>query len=154
MGGSNTRRRSRKVTSSRAKPLGKAAKRSIRKNNEAIDRFFNGLKKKEKEMPYVLATVTKAHGDAMFDVEAGGSEMRVRLSGPLTGRGKFHHNPNVTTAVHIGSTVLVLDEMIVAVLSYADASYARSLMARSAKKSSIRTSASSSSKKSSNSVFF
>ena len=151
MGGSNTRRRSRKVTSSRAKPLGKAAKRSIRKNNEAVDRFFDGLKKKEKATPYVLATVTKAHGDAMFDVEAGGSEMRVRLSGPLTGRGKFHHNPNVTTAVHVGSTVLVLDEMIVGVLSYEDASYARSLMARSAKKSS---SASSSSKKSSNSVFF
>jgi hypothetical protein len=147
MGSSETRRKrtGTKASSRKQKPLGKAAMRSIRKNNEAISQFFYALKKKIAS-PYMLATVTKEHGDAQFDIMSGVEEMRVRLSGPLTGRGGFHHNPNVPTAVHVGTDVLVSGGMIVGVLSSSEASYARALMAH-------RSSSSKSSRKSSNSIF-
>lgn len=151
MGSSETRRRrtGTKATSSRKqKPLGKAAMRSMRKNDEATTRFFRDLKKKVAS-PYMLATVVKEHGGAQFDVMSGAEEMRVRLSGPLTGRGGFHHNPNVPTAVHVGTDVLVSGGMIVGVLTSREASYARELMAHKSSSSS----SSKKSRKSSNSIF-
>jgi len=149
MGSSETRRKrtgTKAATSSRKqKPLGKAAMRSMRKNNEAISQYFRSLKK-GLETPYTLMTVVKEHGDAQFDVVFGDEIMRVRLSGPLTGRGGFHHNPNVPTAVHVGTDVLVSGGIIVGVLTSKEASYARALMAR-------KSSSSKSSRKSSNSIF-
>lgn len=149
MGSSETRRRrtGTKATSSRKqKPLGKAAMRSMRKNDEATTRFFRDLKK-GMAPSYTLAVVVKELGDAQFDVMSGHEEMRVRLSGPLTGRGGFHHNPNVPTAVHVGTDVLVSGGMIVGVLTSKEARYARSLMAHSS------SSSKKSSNKSSNSLF-
>jgi len=149
MGSSETRRKrtgTKAASSRKQKPLGKAAMRSMRKNNEAITRFFRALKKGIAP-PYMLAVVVKELGDAQFDVMSGYEEMRVRLSGPLTGRGGFHHNPNVPTAVHVGTDVLVSGGMIVGVLTSREASYARELMARKS------SSSSKSSRKSSNSIF-
>ena len=149
MGSSETRRRrtGTKATSSRKqKPLGRAAMRSMRKNEEATTRFFRDLKK-GMAPPYMLAVVVKELGGAHFDVMSGHEEMRVRLSGPLTGRGGFHHNPNVPTAVHVGTDVLVSGDMIVGVLTSREARYAHSLMAHKS------SSASKSSRKSSNSIF-
>jgi len=150
MGSSETRRKrtGTKATSSRKqKPLGKAAMRSMRKNNEAITRFFRDLKKGIAPS-YTLAVVVKELGDAQFDVMSGHEEMRVRLSGPLTGRGGFHHNPNVPTAVHVGTDVLVSGGMIVGVLTSKEARYAHSLMGHKSSSSSSKNS-----RKSSNSIF-
>jgi hypothetical protein len=149
MGSSETRRKrtgTKAASSRKQKPLGKAAMRSMRKNNEAITRFFRALKKGIAP-PYMLAVVVKELGDAQFDVMSGYEEMRVRLSGPLTGRGGFHHNPNVPTAVHVGTDVLVSGGMIVGVLSSKEARYAHTLMAHKSSSSSKN------SRKSSNSIF-
>jgi hypothetical protein len=101
--GRNTKRRERKE-------LGKAALRSIVKNDETAEEFLNVLESGGDPGAFQMATVTRALGGGRFMVQAHGeAPTRATLEGLLTGRGSFWKNPEVSTAVRVGGHVVVED---------------------------------------------
>jgi hypothetical protein len=113
----NRGRTERKATTMRKKkPFGKRAQLSISHNDELIEKFISDLREGN-ETPYQIAVVEanpagkhpgKAEfGGGMFSIKLNGVYYRAALRGLLKGRGRFHHNPDVITAVKEGRHVLV-----------------------------------------------
>lgn len=133
----NGPRKTKKVT----KSLGKAAARSMLKNDEAVEDYLYALREGRLPDRYHLGSVTRALGGGRFEVALRGSAVvQASLSGTLEGRGKFFHNPEATTAVHVGSYVVVEDlglghmaggtsHQIVGKMDAAQAAEARELLA-------------------------
>ncbi len=127
-----------KKTAKKSKQLGKAALRSILKNEEMAASFLQALRAGRVPENFMMGKVTRALGGARFVVEVNGMEMRAALAGIITGRGGFFRNPEASTAVRAGSYVVVEDlglgpysagdtHQIVAVLDAGQAAEARRL---------------------------
>ena len=128
----------RKVTSVRStKKLGRVAQLSIRHNDEVGEEFIDDLES-GKSTRHSLGLVKAAFGGGSFSVLnfADRREIRAGLRGLLEGRGKFHHNPEVTTAARVGTYVVLDGSQIMAVLSSGQASRARKAMGMSSARSS------------------
>jgi hypothetical protein len=120
-GGGNGRRRTthREKTSKRkTKKLGYVAQASISHNDALVEKFIEDLKAGRPvsyEVAVVEANPSGAHpgrvefGGGVFSVRVGGVYHQASLRGLLKGRGRFHHNPDVITAVKDGRHVLVED---------------------------------------------
>ena len=93
---------SRRATTKSVKSLGRRARVSVRKNDEATEKFIADV---------------RAGRDGRFSVKVDGAVHKMPLRGVLRGRGGFHHNPAATTAARRGSTVLIKDGEIVSVLA-------------------------------------
>lgn len=101
--GKGTKRRERKE-------LGKAALRSIVKNEETAEEFLSVIEAGNDPGAFQLAKVTSALGGGRFMVQVHGeAPTRATLEGLLTGRGDFWKNPEVSTAVRVGGYVVVED---------------------------------------------
>jgi len=128
----------RKVTSVRStKKLGRVAQLSIRHNDEMGEEFIEDLESGHATRQR-LGVVKAAYGGGSFSVQdlVSGEEHRVGLRGLLEGRGKFHHNPEVTTAARVGTYVVVDGAQIMAVLSSGQASRARRALGMKSARSS------------------
>lgn len=100
----------RRVKSHKPVTLGPAAMRAIQKNQAVVDEFMKGLRDGSLDVTrYFYGSVVHVYG-TQFDVAlADGRTVRAGLSGVLTGRGGFFRNPEATTAVRLGSDVVVED---------------------------------------------
>jgi hypothetical protein len=127
-----------KKAAKKSKQLGKAALRSILKNEEMAASFLQALRAGRVPENFMMGKVTRALGGARFVVEVNGMEMRAALAGIITGRGGFFRNPEASTAVRAGSYVVIEDlglgpysagdtHQIVAVLDAGQAAEARRL---------------------------
>jgi hypothetical protein len=128
----------RKTTTARVtKKLGRMAQLSIRHNDEVGEEFIDDLESGTSTR-HTLGLVKAAFGGGAFSVRdlADGHELRASLRGLLEGRGKFHHNPEVTTAARVGTYVVLDGSQIMAVLSSGQASRARKAMGMSSARSS------------------
>jgi hypothetical protein len=127
----------RATTARRSKKLGRIPRLAIRHNHEEAEKFIDdavaGTVPDSHSLGLVMPDSSSsnpgafAFGDGSFSVKVAGGHgfIRAPLRGLLKGRGKFHHNPNVTTAPRNGSYVVVVDGTIFAVLSTGQASRAR-----------------------------
>jgi hypothetical protein len=146
------KRKERKATTARkTKKLGRVAQASIHHNEDLVEKFIAAIEE-GKATPYQLAVAagnpddpkhpgTVAFGGGKFSVRIleTGEYVHASLRGLMHGRGGFFHNPEVSTAVRVGSYVLVEDlglgrmaggtsHQIMGVLSGGQASRARSAM--------------------------
>jgi len=120
-------RRSERKSAKKAgsKPLGRVARLAIRHNDEEAEKFIKALEKGH-ETRYALGHVTRSFGFGQFTVQVGHRTIeRASLRGMLHGRGHFHHNPEASTAVRVGSYVIIDGEQIMSALSAGQASRAR-----------------------------
>ena len=108
-----------KAKAGKTKKLGRVALAAIAHNELIVDEYIAAVEMGV-ESPYVLATIqanpagehpgTWAFGGGSFSVRLPeGRYVRANLRKLLQGRGRFHHNPDVSTAVRDGSHVLVED---------------------------------------------
>jgi hypothetical protein len=102
----NRRRKSVK----KSKELGRVAQASIIHNYTLVEDFIAALQSGA-PTPYSLGRVEKALGGGAFDVVMLGEGIttRAKVRQLMHGRGRFHHNPEVTTAARVGSYVVVED---------------------------------------------
>ena len=121
-GGARRRNGSRRVPKPKkagTKKLGRVALAAIAHNEMIIDEYM-AAKAAGVESPYELAHVkanpssdhpgTWSFGGGSFSIQlANGRYVRAHLRKLLQGRGRFHHNPEVMTAVRDESYVLVED---------------------------------------------
>jgi len=162
-GGGPRRTERRATTGRRSKKLGRIPRLAIRHNHEEAEKFIahavEGSVPASQQLGVVMPDSESsspgafAFGDGSFSVKVAGGHgfIRAPLRGLLKGRGKFHHNPNVTTAPRNGSYVVVVDGTIFAVLSTGQASRARRALGMSS--GGLRSSSGSGSKKRSSSPF-
>jgi hypothetical protein len=123
--GRGSRRVNRKrVQTTGSKPLGRVAQLAIRHNDEEAESFIEDLEAGHSTR-LELGHVTRALGYGTFHVKVGGKEVTASLRGMLQGRGRFHHNPEATTAVRVGGWVVMDGEQIVSALSTGQATRAR-----------------------------
>jgi hypothetical protein len=115
----NSSRRAPKPKARKTKRLGRIALAAITHNEMIVDEYIAAVEA-GLESPYALAVVqanpasdhpgTWSFGGGSFSVRLpGGRYVRANLRKLLQGRGHFHHNPDVMTAVRDGSHVLVED---------------------------------------------
>ena len=115
----NATRRDPKIKKVKTMKLGRIPMAAIAHNEMIIDDFM-AAKASGIETPYELAVVkanpsgehpgTWSFGGGAFSVQlANGRYVNAHLRKLLQGRGRFHHNPEVMTAVRNGSHVLVED---------------------------------------------
>ncbi len=97
-------------TVKKRKELGRVAQASIIHNYTLVEDFISAAQS-GMPSPYRLARVDKAYGGGSFDVQilGEGFTVRAKLRQLMHGRGRFHHNPEVTTAARVGGYVLVED---------------------------------------------
>ena len=131
--------RKRRAKTSRSKPvtLGPAAMRAIQKNQAVVSEFMEELRDGTLDVTkYFYGRVVHVYGNRFDVLLADGREVRAGLSGILTGHGGFFRNPEATTAVRLGSDVVVEDLKfgygakgrafeIIGILGRADAAEAR-----------------------------
>ena len=110
-------RRSQRATAKKAKKLGRVARISVRKNDEATERFIADMRAGRAPAGRLLGIVERAEGGGRFEVKVDGEVQRMPLRGLLRGRGGFHRNPDASTAARRGSTVLVQHGEIISVLA-------------------------------------
>jgi len=118
-------------TSRKVKKLGRVARLSIHKNDDAGEKFIADLKEGRSAAGRLLGIVEKVEGGGRFAVKVDGAVHRIPLRGLLRGRGGFHRNPDATTAARRGSTVLVHHGEIISVLAPDQIERARSALASS-----------------------
>ena len=106
------------------KKLGRVAQLAVLHNDEVAEEFVQAVVKHDATR-YELGVVERVYGGGAFSVNVGGRMVDASLRGILRGRGGFHHNPEATTAVRAGSSVVMEGEQIMAVLSSGQASRAR-----------------------------
>ena len=106
------------------KKLGRVAQLAVLHNDEVAEEFVRAVEEHDATR-YELGVVERAYGGGAFSVNVGGRTVDASLRGILRGRGGFHHNPEATTAVRAGSSVVMDGEQIMAVLSPGQASRAR-----------------------------
>lgn len=135
--GSRRSEKHKKTTTHSTKKLGRVAQLSIRHNDEVGEEFIEDLES-GRATRHRLGVVKAAYGGGSFSVQdlISGEESRVGLRGLLEGRGKFHHNPEVTTAARVGTYVVVDGAQIMAVLSSGQASRARRALGMKSARSS------------------
>lgn len=117
------------------KKLGRVAQLSVRHNDEVGEQFIEDLER-GKSTRHRLGLVKAAFGGGSFTVLVDGHELRADLRGLLQGRGRFHHNPEATTAARVGSYVVLDGAQIMSVLSSGQASRARRALGMSSLRSS------------------
>jgi len=109
----------RKTQKASTKKLGRVAQAAISHNEALVEEFIATLEAGE-ATPYEIGIVqggadasrpgTWAFGGGAFSVKMpSGGFVRAHLRRLLQGRGGFHHNPEVVTAVRDGSYVIVED---------------------------------------------
>jgi hypothetical protein len=108
---------SRRASTKSVKSLGRRARVSVRKNDEATEKFIADVRAGRATGGRLLGIVEGAEGGGSFSVKVDGAVHKLPLRGVLRGRGGFHHNPAATTAARRGSTVLIKDGEIVSVLA-------------------------------------
>ena len=106
------------------KKLGRVAQLAIFHNDDEAEKFLDALEN-HKETRLQLGQVERAYGGGSFAVKVGDATMNASLRGMLMGRGRFHHNPEASTAARVGSYVVLDGAQIMAVLSPGQASRAR-----------------------------
>jgi hypothetical protein len=103
----------------KSQKLGRVAQAAISHNDALVEEFIATLEAGE-VTPYEIGIVqggadssrpgTWAFGGGAFSVKlSDGSYVRAHLRRLLQGRGGFHHNPEVVTAVREGSHVIIED---------------------------------------------
>jgi hypothetical protein len=107
--GKNGNGPSRKTVKKR-KELGRVAQASIVHNYTLVEDFISAAQS-GMPTPYRLARVEKVYGGGAFEVKilGEGFTVRAKVRQLMHGRGRFHHNPEVSTAARIGGYVLVED---------------------------------------------
>jgi hypothetical protein len=115
--GGRKRGPSRRASTKSVKSLGRRARVSVRKNDEATEKFIADVRAGRATGGRLLGIVEGAVGDGRFSVKVDGAVQKLPLRGVLRGRGGFHHNPAATTAARRGSTVLINHGEIVSVLA-------------------------------------
>jgi hypothetical protein len=143
------KRKERKATNKRkTKKLGRVAQAAISHNEMLVESFIDAIEE-DRPTSYELGIAegnpsdprhpgTVSFGGGVFSVRIleSGEYVRASLRGLMHGRGGFFHNPEVSTAVHSGSYVLIEDlglghmaggtsHQIMGVLSSGQASRAR-----------------------------
>ena len=106
-----------RATAKKAKKLGRVARISIRKNDDATEKFIADVRAGRSTAGRLLGIVERADGGGRFTVKVDGEVQRLALRGLLRGRGGFHRNPDASTAARRGSTVLVHHGEIISVLA-------------------------------------
>jgi hypothetical protein len=110
MSGNGTRRRKTHKATTQKKNLGRAALRSIVKNEETVEQFLSMLDRGSEPPQFDLARVERALGGGRFEVRVRGkAPVQASLAGLFAGRGEFWKNPEVSTAVRVGQYVIVED---------------------------------------------
>jgi len=120
------------VKAAGTKTLGHIAQAAIAANDDAAEEF---IAKVEAGVPTsrTLGVVTSSYGDGSFAVKVGAANVRASVRGKIRMPGKSHRNPMATTAVHIGTSVVMDGNQIWAVLTSGQASRAhKALHVRSA----------------------
>lgn len=142
----------------KSQKLGRVAQAAISHNDALVEEFIATLEAGE-VTPYEIGIVqggadpsrpgTWAFGNGTFSVKMpNGSYVHAHLRRLLQGRGKFHHNPEVITAVREGGHVIIEDlglslgttHQIMGVMSSGQASRASSSTSLSANSIFSRTS--------------
>lgn len=103
------------------KKVGKRQKRAENKANSVARTFKKKLREGKSQGPLFLATVTEVHGGARFVVEdLEGKKHTVRLAKVLVQKAAKHRDAVMKTAVHMGSHVIVDDNVIRSILGAAE----------------------------------
>ena len=105
-----------KVKTQGTKKLGRVAQLAIYHNDDEAEKFLTALEE-GRETRLQLGQVERAYGGGSFSVKVGSARVDASLRGMLMGRGRFHHNPNASTAARVGSYVVLDGAQIMAVLS-------------------------------------
>jgi len=113
-----------KAKSQGTKKLGRVAQLAIYHNDDEAEKFLDAIEN-GRATRLQLGHVERAHGGGAFAVRVGGMTVDASLRGMLMGRGRFHHNPEATTAARVGSYVVLDGAQIMAVLTSGQASRAR-----------------------------
>lgn len=119
-----------KTKTAGTKKLGRVARLAIFHNDDEAEKFIATVES-GKETHLQMGVVQRAYGGGAFSVKAGGKTFDASLRGMLMGRGRFHHNPEATTAVRVGSSVVLDGDQIMSVLSSGQASRARKALGAS-----------------------
>jgi hypothetical protein len=163
-GGGNAKRRTThrdKKSKTKTKKLGYLAQASIDHNDKLVESFIEDLEAGH-PVSYKIAVIEAnpsgdhpgrvEFGGGVFSIRVGGMYHHASLRGLLKGRGRFHHNPDVITAVKEGRHVLVEDlglgersgtgvrYQIMGVMMYDQFLHAMNLMGKSKRTSSRRSS--------------
>ena len=117
------------------KKLGRVAQLAIYHNDDEAEKFLEAVEN-HKETRLQLGQVERAYGGGSFSVKVGDATMNASLRGMLMGRGRFHHNPEATTAARAGSYVVLDGAQIMAVLTAGQASRARRALGMASGRSS------------------
>jgi len=101
--------------------VGKKQKRAENKANSVARTFKKKLREGRSLGQMFLATVTEVHGGARFAVEdLNGKKHTVRLAKVLVQKAARHRDAVMKTAVHMGSHVIVDDNVIRSILGAAE----------------------------------
>ena len=106
------------------KKLGRVAQLAIYHNDDEAEKYLSALEE-GRETRLQLGQVERAYGGGSFSVKVGTTMVDASLRGMLMGRGRFHHNPEATTAARVGSYVVLDGAQIMAVLSPGQATRAK-----------------------------
>jgi hypothetical protein len=129
---------SRRASTKSVKSLGRRARVSVRKNDEATEKFIADVRAGRATGGRLLGIVEGAEGGGRFSVKVDGAVHKLPLRGLLKGRGGFHRNPEATTAARRGSTVLIQHGEIISVLAPDQVLRANRAMASSSSSSSAK----------------
>jgi hypothetical protein len=125
----------------KTKKLGHAAQVAIAHNDRLAEDFIETLEAGVRPAGVDLGRVVRPLGGGRFEVKIGSHIVKAMLRHLLQGPGRFHHNPEVLTAVRTGGYVVVEDtglgnmgggvtHRITAVLSTGQASRAKRALGR------------------------